>query len=73
MQDALAGFNVANRLQKRSLLIAINALASLSIFFFGYDQGQSKLAVAPLQDKLSKYPTGMMGSVNNAPHYIQTM
>ncbi|KAL6240257.1 hypothetical protein RBB50_012823 [Rhinocladiella similis] len=31
--------NVANKLQKRSLLIAINAVAGLSIFFFGYDQG----------------------------------
>ncbi|MBV35385.1 MAG: hypothetical protein CMP47_07990 [Rickettsiales bacterium] len=32
-------YNVAHRLQKRSLLIAINAVAGLSIFFFGYDQG----------------------------------
>ena len=30
---------VANRLQKRSLLIAVNLVAGLSIFFFGYDQG----------------------------------
>jgi sugar porter (SP) family MFS transporter len=37
--DRLPGFNVANRLQKRSLLIAINCIAALSIFFFGYDQG----------------------------------
>ncbi|KAL6246992.1 hypothetical protein RBB50_006299 [Rhinocladiella similis] len=32
-------YNVAHKLQKRSLLIAINAVAGLSIFFFGYDQG----------------------------------
>jgi hypothetical protein len=32
-------YNVAHRLQKRSLLIAVNAVAGLSIFFFGYDQG----------------------------------
>lgn len=31
--------NVARKLEKRSLLIAINAVAGLSIFFFGYDQG----------------------------------
>lgn len=31
-------WNVVHRLQKRSLLIAINCLAALSIFFFGYDQ-----------------------------------
>lgn len=30
---------VAKKLEKRSLLIAVNAVASLSIFFFGYDQG----------------------------------
>lgn len=30
---------VANKLQKRSLLIAVNLVAGLSIFFFGYDQG----------------------------------
>ena len=30
---------VANRLEKRSLLIAVNLVAGLSIFFFGYDQG----------------------------------
>ena len=47
-------WNVAQFLTKRSLLIAINSLAGLSIFFFGYDQG-------------------MMGGVNNAKHYIDTM
>lgn len=30
---------IANKLQKRSLLIAVNLVAGLSIFFFGYDQG----------------------------------
>lgn len=30
---------VAARLQKRRLLIAVNLLAGMSIFFFGYDQG----------------------------------
>lgn len=31
--------NVVHKLEKRSLLIAINCVAGLSIFFFGYDQG----------------------------------
>lgn len=35
----LKGFNVANHFEKRQLLIAINCVAALSIFFFGYDQG----------------------------------
>ncbi|KAI4115826.1 MAG: hypothetical protein LQ345_003660 [Seirophora villosa] len=32
-------FNVVHRLRKRNLLIAVNCVAALSIFFFGYDQG----------------------------------
>lgn len=32
-------WNVAHVLEKRKLLIAINCIAALSIFFFGYDQG----------------------------------
>ncbi|KAH8159780.1 hypothetical protein CIB48_g8477 [Xylaria polymorpha] len=37
--ERLPGFNVANVLEKKGLLTAINVLAALSIFFFGYDQG----------------------------------
>ncbi|KAK7398612.1 hypothetical protein QQX98_012021 [Neonectria punicea] len=34
-----ASWMVAAWLQKRSLLVAVNALAGMSISFFGYDQG----------------------------------
>ncbi|OQE26800.1 hypothetical protein PENSTE_c005G04773 [Penicillium steckii] len=34
-----AKWKIASRLEKRSLLVAVNALAGLAIFFFGYDQG----------------------------------
>lgn len=37
--ERLPGFNVANHLEKRKLLLAVNCIAGLSIFFFGYDQG----------------------------------
>ena len=37
--EGIGAWNVARRFEKRSLLIAINAVAGLSIFFFGYDQG----------------------------------
>lgn len=37
MMERLPGFNVANHFEKRQLLIAINCVAALSIFFFGYD------------------------------------
>lgn len=37
--DKIPRWNVVHHLQKRSLLIAINCVAGLSILFFGYDQG----------------------------------
>ena len=37
--DMIPRSNVVHKLEKRSLLIAINCVAALSIFFFGYDQG----------------------------------
>jgi sugar porter (SP) family MFS transporter len=37
--DKISRFNLAHKYYKRSLLIAINLVAGLSIFFFGYDQG----------------------------------
>lgn len=37
--DIIPRSNVVHKLQKRGLLIAINCVAGLSIFFFGYDQG----------------------------------
>lgn len=37
--DKISRFNVVHRYEKRSLLVAINAVGSLAIFFFGYDQG----------------------------------
>ena len=37
--ENIASYNVARKFEKRALLIAINLVAGLSIFFFGYDQG----------------------------------
>lgn len=37
--DRISKFNVVHRLEKRNLLIAINCVAGLAVFFFGYDQG----------------------------------
>lgn len=37
--DLIPRSNVVHKLEKRGLLIAINCIAGLSIFFFGYDQG----------------------------------
>lgn len=40
IMDKIGKNNIVHKLQKRKLLIAINCLAGLSIFFFGYDQGE---------------------------------
>ena len=37
--DRISKYNVVHRYEKRGLLIAINCVGSLAIFFFGYDQG----------------------------------
>ncbi len=37
--DNIASYNVARKYEKRALLILVNCVAGLSIFFFGYDQG----------------------------------
>ena len=37
--DRISKFNLVHKLEKRALLIAINCVAGLSIFYFGYDQG----------------------------------
>ncbi len=42
--ERLPGINVANFLEKKALLRAINCVAALSIFFFGYDQVSLYLA-----------------------------
>ena len=38
----ISKYNIANYLHRKGLLVAINSLAALSIFFFGYDQWVSK-------------------------------
>ena len=37
--DLISKTNIVHRLEKRKLLISINCVAALAIFFFGYDQG----------------------------------
>ena len=37
--DNISKFNLVHKYEKRALLIAINTVAALSIFIFGYDQG----------------------------------
>ncbi|KAL8661718.1 MAG: hypothetical protein Q9202_005340 [Teloschistes flavicans] len=37
--DLISKHNIVHRFERRKLLIAINCVAGLAIFFFGYDQG----------------------------------
>ncbi|KAK4692494.1 hypothetical protein P7C71_g4726, partial [Lecanoromycetidae sp. Uapishka_2] len=37
--ENISRWNVARRFEQQALLVAVNAVAGLSIFFFGYDQG----------------------------------
>ncbi|KAJ5698408.1 hypothetical protein N7462_000413 [Penicillium macrosclerotiorum] len=39
LSDERAKWKIASSSEKRSLLVAVNCLAGLAIFFFGYDQG----------------------------------
>lgn len=71
--DKIPKYNVCHRLQKRSLLIAINCLAGLSIFFFGYDQGRRFLRCAPVASRPLLTAAGMMAGVNNAKDYYTLM
>jgi len=64
-------YGVANRLEKRSLLIAINAVASLSIFFFGY--GEQLLTYSCGQLTNIAPDQGLMGGVNTNRNYASLM
>lgn len=39
IMNRISKLNLVHRFEKRALLVAINCVAALSIFFFGYDQG----------------------------------
>ncbi|KAK8061064.1 hypothetical protein PG997_015285 [Apiospora hydei] len=66
MMERLPGFNVANFLEKRQLLIAINCVAALSIFFFGYDQGMMG-GVNNAKDYIDLMGFGHVDPETNAP------
>ncbi|KAI1075470.1 general substrate transporter [Whalleya microplaca] len=64
--ERLPGLNVANFLEKRQLLIAINSIAALSIFFFGYDQGMMG-GVNNAKDYIDLMGFGYVDPVSKAP------
>ncbi|KAK5681966.1 hypothetical protein LTS10_006501 [Elasticomyces elasticus] len=63
-RDQRLGWMVASKLQKQSLLVAVNALAGVSIFLFGYDQGMmGGVNVSP--DYIRTMGFGHIDSVGN--------
>lgn len=69
---------VTARFEKRALLIAVNCLAGMSIFFFGMylirlAASREYLSGQGLTCGCTGYDQGMMGGVNNAKHYIDLM
>ncbi|KAJ5737916.1 uncharacterized protein N7483_003041 [Penicillium malachiteum] len=42
LSDERATWKIASRLEKRSLLLSVNCLVGLAIFFFAYDQGMMR-------------------------------
>lgn len=61
-----SSWHVADYLQKRSLLIAVNSVAALSIFFFGYDQGMMG-GVNNAKDYIDLMGFGYVDSVTGDP------
>ncbi|EON61169.1 hypothetical protein W97_00381 [Coniosporium apollinis CBS 100218] len=67
MGHQITQWNVSHKLQKRKLLIAINALAGLSIFFFGYDQGMMG-GVNNAKHYIDLMGFGHTETINGTPH-----
>lgn len=66
---------IATRLEKHALLVTINSLAALSIFFFGRENFAVHSWFCCNQRLTSRtgYDQGMMGGVNESPDYVETM
>lgn len=60
-------WNVAHALEKKKLLIAINCVAGLSIFFFGYDQGMMG-GVNNAKDYIDLMGFGYTETINGSPN-----
>ncbi len=67
VMDQINGKNISHRLQKRKLLIAINSVAGLSIFFFGYDQGMMG-GVNNAKDYIDLMKFGHTATVDGSPN-----
>ncbi|PGH19321.1 hypothetical protein AJ80_04074 [Polytolypa hystricis UAMH7299] len=67
MSDKISSWNVVHKLQKRGLLVAVNSVAALSIFFFGYDQGMMG-GVNNAKHYIDLMGFGHTETVNGTPH-----
>ncbi|CZR62174.1 probable transporter (major facilitator superfamily) [Phialocephala subalpina] len=67
MGNQIKKWNVAHSLEKRKLLIAINCVAGLSIFFFGYDQGMMG-GVNNAKDYIELMGFGHVETIDGSPN-----
>jgi MFS family permease len=67
MGHQIKKWNLAHSLQKRKLLIAINCVAGLSIFFFGCDQGMMG-GVNNAKDYIELMGFGHVATVDGSPN-----
>lgn len=71
--NELSRWKITSRLEKKSLLVAVNCLAGLAILFFG----TSILSLITIKwiriNKNVGYDQGMMGGVNSSQAYVQQM
>lgn len=64
MADIIGKHNICHYLEKRSLLIAVNCVAGLAIFFFGYDQGMMGSVNVSIDYAVNKMKFGHVNSEN---------
>jgi MFS family permease len=71
--DQRATWRVAAKLEKKSLLIAVNSIAGLAILFFGQFNNPDYISCPCVNVLSSGYDQGMMGGVNTSYDYVHTM
>ncbi|CZT43464.1 probable transporter (major facilitator superfamily) [Rhynchosporium secalis] len=67
MGNQITQYNISHTFQKRKLLIAINCIAGLSIFFFGYDQGMMG-GVNNAKDYIELMGFGHVETIDGSPN-----
>ncbi|KAH8700717.1 hypothetical protein BGW36DRAFT_357368 [Talaromyces proteolyticus] len=71
--DQRPSWRVATKLEQRSLLLAVNCVAGLAIYFFGMPSETRFIGPHCNISNSPGYDQGMMGGVNTLYDYVNTM